>query len=145
MKRARNLSMLLVAGSLATPATGSAEIRSLSASDLHSICLAYRDRPESPGGIACASYLQGLLEASSRFVVISDAQPQGESFRQRALRTRAGSRQLRVSPRRCLAMPVSIQGLVDALLANRGANLEDTSAVTTVYSVLQHSSNCSSH
>jgi hypothetical protein len=126
----------LAAGSFAAPAGAAAEISPLSATELYSTCLTYRDEPDSAGGLACASYLRGLLDASRRVVATAEARPRNESFRERALRTRAGSRQ-RVWPRYCLGAAVSLEQLVGELLANRVADADNTAAATAVYRALQ--------
>lgn len=141
MNRAGTIPTLLAAGSFAAPAEASAEIAPLSADELYSSCLAYRDDPDSAGGRVCAAYLRGFLDGSRRAGEDAEASSRSESFRERALRTRAGSRQTRPA-RYCLDASVSLDQLVGELLTRRVADADSTPASTAVYRSLQHFHDC---
>lgn len=140
MRRTKALPTWLAAGSFAA-SPGAAQISPLSAAEWYATCLAYRDAPDSARSRACTSYLRGLLDASQRFVGAAEARSPRESFRERALRTRAGSR-LRVVPRYCLGAAASLEQLVGELLANRVSDAENTAAATAIDRVLRRRYPC---
>jgi hypothetical protein len=131
---------LLAVGSFAAPAAFG-EIAPLAASELYASCRIHRDEPDDPAGASCTGYLRGLLDATERIVGVEDAGSSRESFRDRALRTRAGSRQLG-APRYCLEASVSLEQIIVELLANRVSDAEGTTAATAVYRTLQRLHAC---
>lgn len=123
------LRALLAAGSLAAHAESSAQVARLSAAELYDSCLAYRADPDGARGRECHAYVRGVVDASRS----PDAgwSSRAESFRERALRTRAGARAASL-PRYCLAASLSVDRLVGDLLTHRVADPDGTSASTAV-------------
>lgn len=129
MSRAGTLPTLLAGAAFAAAEKTLAELAPISAAELYSSCLAHRDDPASAGGRACAGYLRGFLDGA-RVVATAEASSR-ESFGERALRTRAGSRHATLV-RQCLDASASLDQLVDELLARRVADPAGTSAATAV-------------
>jgi hypothetical protein len=145
MSRAGTLPTLLAAGSFAAPpAEAPAEITPLSALELYSSCLAYRQDPDGAGGRACAAYLLGFLDGSNGVRRGDAPRADGGSFRERALRTRAGSRHSSLM-RHCLDASVSLEQLIGELLARRVADAERTPASTAVDRSLRSFGGCRPH
>jgi Rap1a immunity proteins len=122
-----------------------AELAPLTSVELHELCLTYIDAPESDEGQACAAYVRGFIEGSDRVVLRSDepAQAQGESFSERAWRTRLGIP--RPDPRYCLEKTVSLQEFISQLLAQaeRKPPEQDVSAQELLYATLSRFHRCS--
>ena len=139
MKGPATLSTLLAGVAFVVSPETLAQTDPLSAAELYSTCLAHRDDPESAAGRACAGYVRGFLDGV-RVVPIAESSSR-ESFRERALRTRAASRYATVV-RHCLPTTVSVEQLVGDLLTQRVANPAGTPAATAVRHGLQRSSGC---
>jgi hypothetical protein len=135
---AGTLRALLAAGCFAAPAEASAQIAPLSAAELYASCMAYRDEPG--GGSACSAYIRGFLDGSRTSRSADRGSPK-ESFHERALRTRAGSRYAGLM-RYCLAAPVSLDQLVDALLTRPVVDPDGTPASTAVHLSLRRIHDC---
>jgi hypothetical protein len=119
------------------------ELAPLTSVELHELCLAYIDAPESDAGQACAAYVRGFIEGSDRVVLRSDEQTHEESFSERAWRTRLGIPQ--PDPRYCLEKTVSLQGFITQLLAQaeRKPPEQDVSAQELLYATLSRFHRCS--
>jgi hypothetical protein len=138
MSRARKLSACLAATAFAMPLTVSAQIEETSAGELYSSCRSLFDAIENPVGLDCMSYVRGLVDASRMVSTYREPEAHPESFRERALRTRAGSR---IRPH-CVAGSVSLEQLVRALLEPPVPDAERTSAAAAVYRTLQRFGTC---
>jgi hypothetical protein len=127
---------LLAAIAISAPAA--AQIASLTAAELYSACLAYRDNPDTADGRACYGYVRGFLDATARpSAEVSSA----ESFRERAARTRIGARRTSFE-RYCLDESVSLEQVVDVLMERRVADPQGTSAATAVHGTLRRLDGC---
>jgi hypothetical protein len=122
-----------------------AELAPLTSVELHELCLAYLDAPAGDDGQACAAYVRGFIEGSDRVVLRGDepAQTRGESFSERAWRTRLGIP--RQEPRYCLEKTVSLQEFITQLLAQaeRKPPEDDVSAQELLYATLSRFHRCS--
>jgi hypothetical protein len=141
MNRAGALPTLLAAGSFAAPTEASAEIAPFSANDLYSSCLAYRDDPAGGSGHACVAYLRGFLDGTRTAGTVAEPSSQREPFRERALRTRTGSRHPR-QPLYCLGASVSLDQLVNELLTHPVPEAESTPASAAIYRSLRRLDDC---
>lgn len=91
-----------------------AELDPLPAIELRKFCVAYGDDARGNDAQACATYLRGFIDGSP-LVYVDLPSPPGESFSQRAYRTRYGDLS-RVRPRYCLNGSVTIAELVIQIL-----------------------------
>jgi hypothetical protein len=120
-----------------------AEFAPLTSVELHELCLTYVDAPEGDEGQACAAYVRGFIEGSDRVVLRSDDQAHGESFSERAWRTRLGVP--RPEPQYCLQKTLSLQAFISQLLAQakRKPPEQDVSAQELLYATLSRFHRCS--
>jgi hypothetical protein len=142
MKRSATLSSLLASAAYAASPETLADTAPLSAAELYSSCAAHGDDPESAAGRACAGYVRGFLDGAR--VIATAPSSSHESFRERALRTRAGSRYSTLV-RDCLATSMSFEQLVSDLLTRRVADPAGTPAATAVRRSLQRLGGCRPH
>lgn len=140
MSGAGTLRALLAAGSFAAHAEASAQNAPLSAAELYASCLSYRDDPGGADGRACSAYVRGFLDGS-RTSGAAESSSRTESFRERALRTRAGTRHASMA-RYCPDASVSLEEVVDELLARRVADPDGMSASTAVGRSLRRFPDC---
>jgi len=92
----------------------SAELAPLTAAELHKLCLDYSRFPQSSTYHACEAYLRGFIEGSP-YVHLQLPRSAGESFTERAFRTRYGAPG-RVRPRYCVNGSVTLNDLVIQVL-----------------------------
>lgn len=91
------------------------ELQPLSSVALHERCLAYRDAPASEAGRSCAAYVRGFIEGSPEIVIEEVRRTeQGESFTDRAWRTRLG--RVKDEPRYCVSADTSLADIIEQLL-----------------------------
>lgn len=122
-----------------------AELAPLTSLELHELCLAFVEAPESEDAKACAAYVRGFIEGSDRVVLLSDdpAHANEETFSERAWRTRLGIRSPK--PRYCLEEALSMEELITQLLmhAERKPPRRDASAHELLYGALSRFHRCS--
>jgi hypothetical protein len=136
MSREMVRAALLTAFAISAPAV--AQIASLTAAELYSACLAYREDPGTADGRACSGYVRGFLDAAAQ---PSEAVSSAESFRERAVRTRIGARRASFV-RYCLDESVSLEQVVDVLMERLAADPQGTSAAAAVHGTLRHLDAC---
>jgi hypothetical protein len=122
-----------------------ADLAPLTSVQLHELCLAYVEAPESEDAKACAAYVRGFIEGSDRIVLLSDDPAQGseETFSERAWRTRLGIRSPK--PRYCLKEAVSMEEFITQLLmyAEHKPPERDANAHDILYGALSRFHRCS--
>ena len=115
--------MLLVA----LYANEAAAVEALSTEELISHCAIYGDDPDGEDGIFCVRYIQGFIDgavATDERVTYNVAAEfdKKETFTERAIRTRVGSRIERYGPSYyaefCLGDPVPLAEVVDVVVAD---------------------------
>lgn len=137
-----------------TPADVAA-VESLSTAELASHCDHYRENPEGEDGIFCVRYIQGFIDgavATDERVALNVAaeyEDDQESFTERAIRTRLGSRLERFGPSYyaefCLGAPVPLAEVVERVvdsLAEAEFTPDDQRARDVVYQVLREHYPC---
>lgn len=124
------LAMVLV---LVSPSARSLE--QVSGVQLTERCRVSMEDWHGPDGRFCDAYLRGFVDGSP-LVATQKARP-GESFTQRAFRTRLG-RPVSARPKYCIASETTIQDLVVQLLtqAREAPPRSDTDANVLIYSML---------
>jgi hypothetical protein len=122
------------------------DLAPLSSAKLHAQCLAYARTPSSTEGQLCEAYLRAFVEGSDQiqFDPAKEAN-RGESFRDRAFRTRYGSHTL-PRPRYCVNSSVTTNDLIIQLLvqAESMPPNESQSAATLIYATLSRYHLCAS-
>jgi phosphosulfolactate phosphohydrolase-like enzyme len=119
----------LAAGLLAASlvATNAAAVEALSTEELISHCAVYEDDPDGEDGIFCVRYIQGFIDgavATDERVTYNVAAEydRDETFTERAIRTRLGSRIERYGPSYyaefCLGEPVPLAAVVEIVVAD---------------------------
>lgn len=107
--------------------TETAAVEALSTEELISHCAVYEDDPDGEDGIFCVRYIQGFIDgavATDERVTYNVAAEydRDESFTERAIRTRLGSRIDRYGPSYyaefCLGEPVPLAEVVDVVVAD---------------------------
>lgn len=135
----------LILAALLVGRLAAAELAPLTSVQLHELCLAYVEAPESENAKACAAYVRGFIEGSDRIVLLSDdpAQAHEETFSERAWRTRLGMRSPK--PRYCLKEALSMEEFITQLLmhAEHKPPEQDTSAHELLYGALSRFHRCS--
>ena len=115
--------MLLVA----LYANEAAAVEALSTEELISHCAIYGDDPDGEDGIFCVRYIQGFIDgavATDERVTYNVAAEydKKETFTERAIRTRVGSRIERYGPSYyaefCLGDPVPLADVVEVVVAD---------------------------
>ena len=100
-------------------------VEPLSTEELISHCVYYEDDPDGEDGIFCVRYVQGFIDgamATDERVAqnVAEEIEQDESFSERAIRTRVGSRLKRFGPsvyaEFCLGEPVPLKEVVDVVV-----------------------------
>lgn len=113
--------MMLIATSKAVA------VEPLLTEELRSHCVVYEQDPEGSDGIFCVRYVQGFIDgavATDERVTYNVAAEYegGETFKQRAVRTRVGSRIARYGSSYyaefCLGEPVPLAAVVTAVVAD---------------------------
>lgn len=131
-------------------------VEALSTEELVSHCAVYEQDPEGEDGIFCVRYIQGFIDGAvvtdERVTYnVADEIDRRESFSERAIRTRVGSRISRFGPsvyaEFCLGEPVPLKEVVIAVIAD----LMDPERVTdrplardVVYATLRRNYPCES-
>ena len=130
-------------------------VEPLSTPELAEHCVLYHDDPDGKDAIFCVRYVQGFIDGA----VATDARvleniatefEQDETFAERAIRSRIGSRVNRRGPTVyadfCLGEPDSLEEVVEKVvddLANRKVLDEDLLARDAVFSTLRREYPCS--
>lgn len=107
--------------------TDASAVEALSTEELVSHCVVYEDDPDGEDGIFCVRYIQGFIDgavATDERVTYNVAAEydREETFAERAIRTRLGSRIERYGPSYyaefCLGDPVPLADVVDVVVAD---------------------------
>ncbi len=107
--------------------TEAVAVEALSTEELILHCAVYEDEPDGEDGIFCVRYIQGFIDgavATDERVTYNVAAEydREETFTERAIRTRLGSRIDRYGPSYyaefCLGDPVPLAEVVDAVVAD---------------------------
>lgn len=102
-------------------------VEALSTEELISHCEVFYDEPDGVDGIFCVRYIQGFIDGAvvtdERVTInIAEELDRSESFSQRAIRTRVGSRLDLYGPsvyaEFCLGEPVPLRAVVDVVIAD---------------------------
>lgn len=102
-------------------------VEALSTEELISHCVVYEDDPDGEDGIFCVRYIQGFIDgavATDERVTynVADEYDREETFTERAIRTRLGSRIDRYGPSYyaefCLGEPVPLAEVVRVVIAD---------------------------
>jgi hypothetical protein len=93
-----------------------AELAPLSAAELHERCLGYALSAESKDGLICGTYVRGFIEGSEIVELEVVSPDRGETFTQRAFRTRVGGTRT-VTPRYCVNSSVTLSQFIIQMLA----------------------------
>ena len=102
-------------------------VEALSTEELISHCVVYEDDPDGEDGIFCVRYIQGFIDgavATDERVTynVADEYDRDETFTERAIRTRLGSRIDRYGPSYyaefCLGEPVPLAAVVRVVVAD---------------------------
>ena len=105
----------------------SAAVEALSTEELILHCAVYEDDPDGEDGIFCVRYIQGFIDgavATDERVTnnVADEYDREETFTERAIRTRVGSRLERYGPsfyaEFCLGDPVPLAEVVEVVVAD---------------------------
>ncbi len=102
-------------------------VEALSTEELISHCVVYEEDPDGEDGIFCVRYIQGFIDgavATDERVTynVADEYDRDETFTERAIRTRLGSRIDRYGPSYyaefCLGEPVPLAEVVRVVIAD---------------------------
>ena len=102
-------------------------VEALSTEELISHCVVYEQDPDGEDGIFCVRYIQGFIDgavATDERVTfnVADEFDREETFTERAIRTRLGSRIERYGPSYyaefCLGEPVPLKTVVELVIAD---------------------------
>ncbi len=108
-------------------ATEAIAVEALSTEELTLHCAVYEEDPDGEDGIFCVRYIQGFIDgavATDERVTrnVAAEYEKSESFSQRAIRTRVGSRLRRYGPsfyaEFCLGDPVPLADVVEVVVAD---------------------------
>lgn len=118
------------------------ELEPLMATELRKECLAYVQFPDSIEGAVCSTYVRAFVEGSP-LIVLAVEPSASESFTQRALRTRLGSRN-DIEPKYCVDPSLTLNDFVLQLLvqAEDKPVLEGESASELLYRTLNRFHRC---
>ena len=129
-------------------------VEALSTEELISHCVVYEEDPDGEDGIFCVRYIQGFIDGAvvtdERVTYnVADEYDREESFTERAIRTRLGSRIDRYGPSYyaefCLGEPVPLAEVVRVVIADllQLENLEGRElAREVVYTTLRREYPC---
>jgi hypothetical protein len=124
MNSTRLLGLLVAALTVAALPTAHA-VEALSTAELKSHCDIYESDPDGEDGIFCVRYIQGFIDGAvvtdERVTYnVADEADRDESFTERAIRTRVGSRLNRYGPSVyadfCLGEPVPLAEVVEKVV-----------------------------
>jgi hypothetical protein len=102
-------------------------VEALSTEELVSHCVVYEEEPDGEDGIFCVRYIQGFIDgavATDERVTfnVADEYDKKETFTERAIRTRLGSRIERYGSSYyaefCLGEPVPLKAVVELVIAD---------------------------
>ena len=139
---------------LSAVASDARAVEALSTEELISHCAVYGEDPDGEDGIFCVRYIQGFIDgavATDERVTynVADEYDREETFTERAIRTRLGSRIDRYGPSYyaefCLGEPVPLAEVVGAVIADllKLENLEGRElARDVVYETLRREYPC---
>ena len=146
--------LIIAAIALFLLAERASSVEPLSTPELAEHCAFYHDDPDGKDAIFCVRYVQGFIDGA----VATDARvleniatefEQDETFAERAIRSRIGSRVNRRGPTVyadfCLGEPDSLEDVVEKVvsdLANRKVLDEDLLARDAVFSTLRREYPC---
>ena len=146
--------LIIAAIALFLLAERASSVEPLSTPELAEHCAFYHDDPEGKDAIFCVRYVQGFIDGA----VATDARvleniatefEQDETFAERAIRSRIGSRVNRRGPTVyadfCLGEPDSLEDVVEKVvsdLANRRVLDQDLLARDAVFSTLRREYAC---
>lgn len=108
-------------------AADSTAVEALSTEELISHCAVYEDDPDGEDGIFCVRYIQGFIDgavATDERVTynVANEYDRDETFTERAIRTRLGSRIARYGPSYyaefCLGEPLPLASVVEVVVAD---------------------------
>ncbi|MDJ0709506.1 MAG: Rap1a/Tai family immunity protein [Woeseiaceae bacterium] len=125
--------VLIMCGLAALVSSNANAVEALSTEELVSHCVYYEQDPESVDGVFCVRYIQGFIDgavATDERVTnnVADEYDRNESFSERAIRTRLGSRLERFGTyyaEFCLGEPVPLKSVVELVIVD----LENTKRV----------------
>lgn len=126
--------LLILCGIAALASSNADAVEALSTEELVSHCVYYEQDPDSVDGVFCVRYIQGFIDgavATDERVTynVADEYDRGESFTERAIRTRLGSRIERYGASYyaefCLGEPVPLRTVVELVIDD----LQDTERV----------------
>lgn len=149
----KNLFIFLMVMSCLLIATRALAIEPLTAAQLHEVCVDSREQPDSPEARLCVYYVKGFLDGAvatdGRVAenVVAEIE-RDESFAERAIRTRVGSRLKDFGPsvyaEFCVGQPDPIVDVVSHVIEelDRYEDLEGIQAQSVVYSSLRRHYPC---
>ncbi len=125
--------VLIMCGLAALVSSNANAVEALSTEELVSHCVYYEQDPESVDGVFCVRYIQGFIDgavATDERVTnnVADEYDRNETFSERAIRTRLGSRLERFGTyyaEFCLGEPVPLKSVVELVIVD----LENTRRV----------------
>ena len=118
--------VLLVCGIALLASPDARAVEAMSTEELVSHCIYYEQDPDSVDGVFCVRYIQGFIDgavATDERVTnnVADEYDKDESFSERAIRTRLGSRIERFETyyaEFCLGEPVPLKTVVELVVAD---------------------------
>lgn len=118
--------VLIICGIAILASSDARAVEALSTEELVSHCVYYEKDPESVDGVFCVRYIQGFIDgavATDERVTtnVADEYDREESFSERAIRTRVGSRLERFGTfyaEFCLGEPVPLKTVVELVVAD---------------------------
>jgi hypothetical protein len=119
------------------------ELAPLSSIDLHQECLKHAQSAESSPTSICSAYVRGFIEGS-HLVELEDVSVEGETFTQRAFRTRIGATRA-IAARYCLDSSLTLEAFILQLLvqADDQPPREGEGASSLLYATLARYHGCS--
>ena len=149
----KNLLICILAITCVLTTTRASAIEPLTASQLREICVDSRERPDSPEARLCIYYVKGFLDGAvatdGRVAENVAAEIEAEeTFTERAIRTRIGSRLKKFGPsvyaEFCVGQPDPIADVVLHVIEelDRYDDLEGIQAQSVVYSSLRRHYPC---
>lgn len=149
----RILMICITATSYLLAAPQASAIEPLTAAQLHEVCADSREQPDDPEARLCVYYVKGFLDgavATDGRVAMNVASEveEGETFTERAIRTRVGNRLKKFGPsvyaEFCVGQPDPIADVVLHVIEelDRYDDLEGVQAQTVVYDALRRHYPC---
>ena len=122
----RGIPAIAVAAVMLLP-TGAHAVEALSTEELISHCAYFEKDPDGTDGVFCVRYIQGFIDgavATDERVTynVADEYERDETFTERAIRTRGGSRLDRFGPSYyaefCLGEPLPLKSVVELIVTD---------------------------